>query len=45
MPLFSYLMPRKYRPISAKKVAKSMIEYSKKSNKGHKIYHYDEIND
>ena len=45
MPLFSYLMPRKYRPISAKKVAKSMIEYSKKSIKGHKIYHYDEIND
>jgi uncharacterized protein YbjT (DUF2867 family) len=45
MPLFSYLMPRKYRPISAKKVAKSMIEYSKKSIKGHKLYHYDEIND
>ena len=45
MPLFSFLMPRIYRPISAKKVAKSMIEYSKKPIKGHKIYHYDEIND
>jgi len=45
MPLFSFLMPRIYRPISAKKVAKSMIEYSKKPIKGHKIYHYDEINE
>ena len=45
MPLFSFLMPRIYRPISAKKVAKSMIEYSKKPIKGYKIYHYDEINE
>jgi len=45
MPLFSYFMPRIYRPINAKNVAKSMIEYSKKPIKGHKIYHYDEINE
>ena len=45
MPLFSFLMPRIYRPISAKKVAKSMIEYSKKPIKGYKVYHYDEMND
>ena len=45
MPLFSFLMPRIYRPINAKKVAKSMIEYSKKPIKGYKIYHYDEINE
>ena len=45
MPIFSFMMPKIYRPISAKNVAKSMIEYSKKPIKGHKIYHYDEIND
>ena len=45
MPIFSFMMPKIYRPISAKNVAKSMLEYSKKPIKGHKIYHYDEIND
>ena len=45
MPIFSFMMPKIYKPISAKNVAKSMIEYSKKPIKGHKIYHYDEIND
>ena len=45
MPLFSFLMPRMYRPINAKIVAKSMIEYSKTSINRHEIYHYDEIND
>ena len=45
MPIFSFMMPKIYRPINAKNVAKSMIEYSKKPIKGHKIYHYDEIND
>ena len=45
MPIFSFMMPKIYRPINAKNVAKSMIDYSKKPIKGHKIYHYDEIND
>ncbi len=44
MPLFSYLIPNIYRPIDAKKVAKSMIIYSKKPIIGYKVYHYDEIN-
>ena len=43
MPLLSFLMPPKYKPIKASLVAKSMINISKSIQPGFKIYHYKEI--
>tara|TARA_B100000401_G_scaffold140125_1_gene93052 strand:- start:1032 stop:1682 length:651 start_codon:yes stop_codon:yes gene_type:complete len=43
MPLVSFLMRSDYKPIKAVDVAKSMLIESKKSIKGHKIYHYSEM--
>ena len=43
MPFLSFLMPRKYKPIKASLVAKSMINISKSIQPGFKIYHYKEI--
>ena len=43
MPLFSYIMPSNLKPIKASAVAKSMVNISKKSCPGSKIYNYDEI--
>lgn len=45
MPIISFLMPSKYKPIQASFVAKSMINISKKIQPGFKIYHYKEIID
>ena len=43
MPLFSFLLPKKYRPINADSVAKSMINLSKTDINSIKIYHYEDI--
>ena len=43
MPLFSFLLPKKYRPINAESVAKSMINLSKTDINSVKIYHYEDI--
>lgn len=43
MPLFSFLLPKKYRPINAESVAKSMINLSKTNINSVKIYHYEDI--
>ena len=43
MPLLSFLMPSKYKPIRATLVAKSMINISKSIQPGFRIYHYKEI--
>lgn len=43
MPLLSFLMPPKYKPIKASLVAKSMINISKSIQPGFKIYHNEEI--
>ena len=43
MPLFSFLLPKKYRPINAESVAKSMINLSKTNINSHKIYHFEDI--
>tara|TARA_B100000242_G_C43038738_1_gene484424 strand:+ start:625 stop:1272 length:648 start_codon:yes stop_codon:yes gene_type:complete len=43
MPIFSFLLPKKYRPISAESVAKSMIDLSKTDINSHKIYHFEDI--
>ena len=43
MPLFSFLLPKKYRPINAESVAKSMINLSKTDINSHKIYHFEDI--
>ena len=44
MPKISFLMPSKYKPISAEKVARAMVQISKMDFKGVKIFHYKEIN-
>ena len=44
MPKISFLMPSKYKPISAEKVARAMVQISKMNFKGVKIVHYKEIN-
>jgi hypothetical protein len=36
-------MPLNYKPIKAEYVAKSMVEYSKKSVKGFKIYNFEKM--
>ena len=43
MPIFSFLLPKKYRPINAETVAKSMINLSKTDINSHKIYHFEDI--
>ena len=43
MPIISFLMPSIYKPVKAKYVAKSMVNISKKTIPGSKIYHYHEI--
>ena len=43
MPIFSPLMPSKYRPISAALVAKAMVNISKSTPLGFNIYHFKEI--
>ena len=43
MPLISFMMPSIYKPIKAKDVAKAIIQISKKTISGVKIYHYDEM--
>ena len=44
MPKISFFMPSKYKPISAEKVARAMVQISKMNFKGVKIFHYKEIN-
>ena len=43
IPLISFLMPSNYKPIEAIKVAKAMVNESKKYSSGFKIFHYDQI--
>ena len=43
MPLFSFLMKSDYKPIKAVDVAKSIVNESKKKNKGYKVYHFDDM--
>ena len=43
MPIFSKLMPSKFRPISAALVAKAMVNISKSAPLGFNIYHFKEI--
>ena len=45
MPKISFLMPSKYRPISAEDVAKAMVQLSVTEGKAVKTYHYREIVD
>tara|TARA_B100001250_G_C19553872_1_gene680261 strand:- start:125 stop:808 length:684 start_codon:yes stop_codon:yes gene_type:complete len=45
IPKISFLMPSKYKAINAEKVAKAMVQLSKKESKGVKIFHYKEIID
>ncbi|MDC3050764.1 NAD(P)H-binding protein [Bacteroidota bacterium] len=45
MPKISFLMPSKYRPISAEDVAKAMVQLSVTDRKAVKTYHYREIID
>ena len=44
MPLFSFIMPSRYKPISSIKVAKAMVRFSKIIEPGFKIFHYKEMN-
>ena len=44
IPKISFLMLSKYKPISAEKVARAMVQISKMDFKGIKIFHYKEIN-
>ena len=43
MPIFSPLLPKKYRPINAESVAKSMINLSKIDINSVKIYHFEDM--
>ena len=43
IPLISFLMPSNYKPIEAIKVAKAMVNESKKYSSGFKIFHYNQI--
>lgn len=43
MPVFSFLVPKKYRPIKSADVAKAMLRASKKNEEGVKIYEYKDI--
>ncbi|NUN09232.1 MAG: NAD(P)H-binding protein [Ignavibacteriaceae bacterium] len=42
-PLFSFLIPSVYKPVSGENVAKAMLTVSKERNPGVKVYHYTEI--
>ena len=43
IPKISFFMPSRYKPISAEKVAKAMIQLSKTDSEGVKIFNYAEI--
>ena len=43
IPLISFIMPSIYKPIEAKDLAKAIIQISKKTISGAKIYHYDDM--
>ena len=43
IPLISFMMPSNYKPIEAIKVAKAMVNESKKYSPGFKIFHYNQI--
>ena len=43
IPIISFLMPSNYKPIKATKVAKAMVNESKKYSSGFKIFHYNQI--
>jgi len=43
MPLFSFLMPKKLRPVQAIKVAKAMIDLSKINQQGNRIVDNEEL--
>ena len=43
LPAISFLMPKKYKPIQAEKVAVAMIDYSKSSHTGNKIIDNEDI--
>ena len=45
IPKISFFMPSRYKPISAEKVAKAMIQLSKTDSEGVKIFNYVEITD
>lgn len=45
IPKISFFMPSRYKPISAEKVAKAMIQLSKTDSEGVKIFNYAEITD
>lgn len=40
---FTFLMPKKYRPIEAKDVAKAMLVSAKLKDEHHRVLHYQEI--
>jgi len=43
MPVFSFLVPAKYKPIQAKDVARAMAAAAIENQEGAKIYHFKEI--
>ena len=43
MPIFSFLIPSKYKPISGQQVARAMLHYAKKGEKGSRVYHFQEM--
>jgi hypothetical protein len=43
MPIFSFMLPSKYKPIAAKSVAKAMIREAIQDHKGVKRYTYTDI--
>lgn len=43
MKTFSFLLPSKYKPVSAEDVAKAMVAVSKEEKRGFHIYHYKEM--
>ena len=45
IPKISFFMPSRYKPISAEKVARAMIQLSKTDSEGVKIFNYPEITD
>jgi uncharacterized protein YbjT (DUF2867 family) len=43
MPVFSFLLPKKYRPVHASDVAKAMIRITKAGNNGNFVYDYSNV--
>lgn len=43
MPIFSFLLPTKYKPIKAKTVARAMLNAAKEAKKGIHIYEFGEL--